>query len=593
MNVRRIFFIVIITCTIFCCNKSKLDQPALGFLNESDLSNKSGVEGLLIGAYAVLDGYSNYDPDEIFNLGKASSNWIFGSICGGEAYKGSNLNDQTEITSIARFEATAYSSLLGGKWRSLYDGIARANTVIRMMRKAKDMLPEDTLEVRAEAVFLRALFHFEAKKIWNNIQIIDENISYETGNFFAVANDTSWSLIENDLIFSSGNLPEIQKAPGRVNKYAAKAFLAKAYLFEHKYKEAEKELEEIINSGVTSSGVRYQLEKHYEDNFHPSGKNGSESVFAFQSSVDAGGDGFNGNIGDHPNYPWFYPGGWEFFHPSQFLVNHFKTDPITGLPDLDHFNDVPVKSDQGISADEPFEPDTATLDPRLDWTVSRRGIPFLDYGIDQGLNLQWRRNQDQSEGPYIVKKNIIFNSEIGNYAPGSWDGNTFTANNINYIRYADILLWAAEVEAELGDLQKATNYVNQIRARAADPSGWVYKYNDDSNPANGYSGTYAANYKVGLYPVFPDKDYALKAIRFERALELGMEGHRFFDLVRWGIAEEEIGAFLSKDQQIVPAELNGAFFRKGYSEHFPIPQSEISLTVGSDGIPKMKQNPGY
>lgn len=103
----------------------------------------------------------------------------------------------------------------------------------------------------------------------------------------------------------------------------------------------------------------------------------------------------------------------------------------------------------------------------------------------------------------------------------------------------------------------------------------------------------AANYKVSEYPgPWTDKAFAIKAIRYERILELAMEGHRLFDLVRWGIASEEINTYLTKEKKLRPY-LNNTEFRKGVNEIFPIPEIEIDKSAGVDGIPKLKQNPGY
>jgi starch-binding outer membrane protein, SusD/RagB family len=193
-------------------------------------------------------------------------------------------------------------------------------------------------------------------------------------------------------------------------------------------------------------------------------------------------------------------------------------------------------------------------------------------------------------GPYAPIKNVSYKSQQGTLTDVSSWTSGFTANNINLIRFADVLLWAAEAEVQSpsGDLKKAQDYVNQIRLRAADPSGWVYKYKDAQNPSSGYSDTAAANYYIKPYPgIWTDPVYALKAIRFERMLELGMEGHRFFDLVRWGIAEPNINAYLAKEKTMT-SFLEGAAFTAGKNEYFPIPQIEIDK---SDQ--RLKQNPNY
>ena len=205
----------------------------------------------------------------------------------------------------------------------------------------------------------------------------------------------SWPAIENDLTYAMNKLPPTQNAVGRVNKWAAEAYLAKAYMFEHRYADAKSLLEDLIENGVTSGGAKYAL-GNYADNFNAEFKNKYEAVFSSQMSVNDGAQGGNGNIGDILNYPTGGPNFCcGFFQPSQWLVNHFKTDPVTGLPDPDHFNEVNVKNDEGITSTDYFTPDTGTLDPRLDWTVGRRGIPYLDWGPHPGKI--WIRDQSYRE----------------------------------------------------------------------------------------------------------------------------------------------------------------------------------------------------
>ena len=577
--------------TFFACSKSYLNVPALGSLNESDLNNYKGVQALLIATYSLLDGVGSQP-----NIGTSgTSNHYYGSICGSEAYKGSTKFDQSDITSLEIFTTTANNGYLPGKWQAVYEGVQDANTVLRAIKKAADMTPEQTAEFRAEALFLRAFYHFEAKKMWNKIPFIDESVSFEAGNYH-VANDTIWSPIENDLDTAIIYLPKTQSNIGRVNYYAAEALLAKIYLYEHKYQFARPLLQELISSGNTSSGQPYALDINYGDNFNPATKNSAESVFAYQSSVNDGSAGLNGNAGDILDFPTGTnsPGGCcGFFRPSQYLVNHFKTDSSTGLPDLDNFNDSDVTSDEGIHSADPFTPYSGTLDPRLDWTVGRRGIPFLDWGIEPGED--WVSRDPAVFGPYVAKKHMYYKSQLGVLTDNNFWTTGATANNINLIRFADILLWAAEVETLLpnGDLEKARGYLNQIRARAMNPDGWVHTYVDDNDPGKGFTNIPAANYKIGLYTnSWTDPVYALKAIQYERMLELGLEGHRFFDLVRWGIAKESIEKYWQKES-IKRTYLSQGHFTANKNEYFPIPQRQIDLSKGADGITQMTQNPGY
>jgi len=561
---------------IYACSKKYLDKRALGELDEAALANKKGVEGLLIGAYSLLDGIGGNKS----GFGSAGSNWIYGSICGSEAYIGSFQNDRgnTSIAAFERFTATATNEDLASKWGTLYDGIQRANDVLRIMKKAKDISEADQKRIAAEAKFLRAHYHFEAKKMWNKVPYIDESISYTAGNY-RVGNDKDiWPDIENDLKYAVDSLPPTSdRGVGRAIKYTAMALLAKAYIFQKKFAEAKPLLEAITSSG------KYQL-VNYHNNFNPETKNSSESVFSVQMSVNDGAAGLNGNYGDLSNFPGTGMFGSQpgaccgTFQPSQYLVNHFKTDAITGLPDLDNFNVVNVKYDSALKSTDPFTPYTGTLDSRLDWTVGRRGIPYLDWGNHPGND--WIIDQNYG-GPYSPKKNVYYKSQETHLTDAEFWGNVTTANNVNLIRYADVLLWAAEVEVEIGSLEKAKDYVNEVRRRAADPSGWVKKAD----------GTPAANYKVGEYTnAWTDKSFAIKAVRYERMLELAMEGHRFFDLVRWGIADTEINAYIQKEKQM-RTYLNSVVFKKNCNEYFAIPQTQIDLSAGSDGVRKMKQNP--
>ena len=210
----------------------------------------------------MLDGVSvddSYDPILGFVGGggwsASASDWIYGSICGGEAYKGSDEADQLDIHSMEIFNVDANNGYLNDKWRAVYSGVARANAVLRVMRKAQDMTPGDTTEVRAEAVFLRAHYHFEAVKMWNRVPYIDESVTYDAGNYYLNNDTTIWTAIERDFKYAVAHLPETQGAAvGRANKYAAEAFLAKVYMFQQKYADAKPLLQELIEKGETAGG---------------------------------------------------------------------------------------------------------------------------------------------------------------------------------------------------------------------------------------------------------------------------------------------------------------------------------------------------
>ena len=131
-------------------------------------------------------------------------------------------------------------------------------------------------------------------------------------------------------------------------------------------------------------------------------------------------------------------------------------------------------------------------------------------------------------GPYSPKKNTYYKADIGSFGWYRWLGLCKQCfKTILQCVFADVLLLAAEAEIEVGSLLVAQQYINRVRARAANAAGFVM---------NGAAP--AATYVVNQYTTpFAGKDDARKAVRFERKIELGMEGHRFFDLVRWGIAD--------------------------------------------------------
>jgi starch-binding outer membrane protein, SusD/RagB family len=284
------------------------------------------------------------------------------------------------------------------------------------------------------------------------------------------------------------------------------------------------------------------------------------------------------------------PGGCcGFFNPSRDLSSAYKTDN-SGLPLLDNWYAGPSPSDVGAARY------SGPLDPRIDLVMGRAGIPYLDWGVHPGD--KWIRNPaaDWHNSP---KKNVYAQSQTNQYTDAGsayWGPTEITANNVNLIRLADVILMAAEAELEAGDPAKALEYVNTVRRRAADESGWVRK-NSDYDAAiakyNQSQGSFADNYKIGLYPAgaFANKDFGRKAIHFERRLELAMEGHRFFDLVRWGTAAAVLNPYAQREGNIIQYK-KGSTFTTGKSEYFPIPQSEIDL-FNKDGKERLKQNPGY
>ncbi|WP_234735271.1 RagB/SusD family nutrient uptake outer membrane protein [Tellurirhabdus bombi] len=554
--------------SLTACKDSFLDVQPKAVLGAQNFYNSTGVNYLLVGAYSLLDGWGSGGT----SYHSGVSNWVFGSVSADDAYKGSTTGDQPDISYIEYKSIQPDNGYFRGKWRSVYDGVARSNDVLQAVEKATDMSATDKTQVQAQARFLRAYYHFEAKKMWNMAPYIDDKTYNPTDlNSTKVPNDKDiWSNIEADLKFAAENLPAKQSQVGRATKWAATAMLAKAYVFQKKWTDAKPLLESIIASG------QYKLMDKYHDNFRTVTNNNTESIFEVQFSVNDG-TGENGNNGDVLNYPYGGPTTCcGFFQPSQNLVNAFKTD-ATGLPLVDTFNNSDITSDQGLESTQAFTPYTGALDPRLDWTVGRRGIPFLDWGAMPGKS--WVRDQGNG-GPYVAKKHLFYKSDVGTNTFAS--NNRLNANNFRMIKLSHIYLWLAEAEVEAGSPEKAREYVNVIRKRASNPDGFVKT--DAGQPA--------ANYVIGLYTQpWSDKVAARKAVQFEHRLEFALEGHRYFDLVRWGIAAETLNAYMQKES-VMRTYFKGASFIKGKHEYYPIPLQEI-LNSKLDGKETLKQNPGY
>ena len=558
----------------FACKEQFLTVPATGQLAGSQLTSKAGIDGLLLSAYAQLNARG-------FTQSASSNNWARGSISGGDANKGSNSGDFNALTPFQRYELLPSSDQVNDKWRAMYEGVSRANSVLRILPTASaDVAAADKQRITGEARFLRGHYYFELKRAFNMVPYIDESVDYGAG-IDQVKNDVDiWPKIEADFKFAYDNLPATQNAVGRANKWAAAAYLAKAYMYEKKYAEAKALFDLIIANGTTANGTKYALVATYADNFNAAKDNGPESVFAIQAAANTGSSD-NANPDLVLNFPYNTgsngPAGCcGFFAPSFELANSFRTN-ANGLPLLDGSYNVganQLKNDQGIDSKAPFTPDAGPVDPRLDWSIGRRGIQYLDWQPHPGLD--WIRDQGFA-GPYSPKKFVFYKSQDKTLTDGSSWTDGYSAINYNIIRYADVLLMAAEAEIEVGTLAKALEYTNLIRARAANPAGFVIQ---DGKPA--------ANYVISPYPAFADKAAARTAVQFERKLELSGEGHRFYDLVRWGIAAPVLNAFLAYEAPKLSTGYGGAKFTAGKDEYMPIPQTQIDYQKSI-----LKQNPGY
>ncbi|AUD00831.1 RagB/SusD family nutrient uptake outer membrane protein [Spirosoma pollinicola] len=553
---------------------SFLNQPPTGTLSSDEITSNAGIQSTLIGAYAELNGRD-------YGWFGSSFNWLWGSVTGGDANKGSNAGDQSTAVFIQNFTVIPSAGPINDKFRAMYEGISRANTVLRVLKSpGSDVTPTIATNTGAQARFLRGHYYFELKRTFNNTPYVDETLDYSNGVTKVTNQADLWPKIEADFKYAYENLPETQDANGRANKWAAASYLAKTYLYQKKYTEARSLFDLIIASGKTPGGQKYALVDNFTTLFNAANSINPEAIFAIQNAVNTGSVN-NANPDMVLNFP--FSGGpgscCGFFQPSFEMANSFRTN-ANGLPLLDGSYNIganQIKTDQGLSSADPFTPDAGPLDPRIDYSVGRRGIPYLDWGPHPGAN--WIRDQVYG-GPFAPKKFIYPKSQEGTLTDGTGWTPGYTAINYNIIRYADVLLMAAEAEVEAGSLEKARGYVNQIRARAANPAVFV----------KGTDGKPVANYVIGQYTTpWTNQASARDAVRFERKLELSGEGHRFFDLVRWGVAEKAVNAFLAYESSKLPGTYAGARFTANKNEYMPIPQQQIDL----QGTAVLKQNTGY
>ena len=555
------------------CSDDFLDVGATGSLAEAQMTTLSGIDGTLIGAYAALNGVFG-------NRFEGPNHWVTGSITGGEANKGTDPGDYSTINPIQRYETDPTSGDLNNLWRGRFEGIARSNRVLALIAMSEDISAADAARLAGEARLLRGHFYFDLKKHFNSVPWVDESVA--AAEISSIANSADvWSKIEADFQFAYDNLPAVQGQAGRVNKWAAAAYMGKAKLYQKDYAGAKQWSDNVIANGVTPSGDKYALLDNYASIYNAEFDNNAEAVFDVESANNTGSVN-NANYFDDLNYPYNTgsdgPGNCcGFFQPSFELANSFRTKD--GLPLLDKsYNsaDNEVAHDFLIESSDPFTPDAKPLDPRIDHSIGRRSIPYLDWIAHPGKN--WIRKQDYA-GPYSPKKYIYYKSQEGSLTDASSWTRGYALMNYTIIRFADVLLMAAEAEIEAGSLDKALEYVNQVRARAANSDYWV------KNP----DGSNAANYQIELYGSFASKADATKAVQMERKLELSGEGHRFFDLVRWGIAADELNAYLQYESKYLVTKFGGASFTSGKNDYYPIPQTQIDIQ-GSDVL---SQNPGY
>lgn len=571
MRNRTVLFILSLSVftILVACRRDFLNVEPAGSLSQYVLADPKGLDALLVGAYSMLPG----DKTNNWEWEAASSNWVYGSIRGMEANKGTDAGDSPNINPLQNFVETSTFPYLNFRWRAIYEGISRCNNLINVTNVALSegkITGDQADRYLRQARVLRGWYHFEAWRMWEMIPYLDEKTDPAT-----VSNKADIRQKILDDLTAGTALPLNMGAIGKFNLTVSQVLLGKAMMqMNHDYAGALS----ILNAARTGSkadGSAIGLAPTYGEIFDIVNRNGIECIYTVQYSVNDGSGGKNGGDGEVLNFPYksgASPGGCcGFFCPTQEFVNSFRTSG--GLPLLDYsYNSNPVKNDQGIAVSTPFVPDAGPLDPRLDWSVGRRGIPYWDWGKHTGAD--WIRDQSYS-GPYSPKKQVYKKSQEGTYTEvGNWTSG-WTANGYRMIRYADLLLMIAECQIETGDLAGARTNINLVRARAANPAGFVM---DGAVPA--------ANYVVNEYPAtgypFDTQVNARLALYMERKLELGQEGHRYFDLNRWGITVNELNRSLQYEESMPWGNsLYGNAFVGPEDVTYPVPQLQIDQSNGN------------
>ena len=560
------------------CSSDFLDYEPTGVLSSGNVATAANADALVTAAYAAIGN------DEM--IGPITNQWVYGSVRSDDAYKGGGgRGDVDVIDTYEQYNTTVpdYGDwMLPRTWTNHYKAISRANFALSVINVIPDADYPLKKVRQGELRFLRAHSHFMLKLLFNKVPFITEDLTQEqilkTSN--DLSSDALWDKIAADFQFAFDNLPQSQDQVGRADKNAAAAYLAKLNLYQA-YKQNDAHQVTSIDAAKLQKVIDYAdkvtggLETDYGFDFLDGHDNGAESIWAVQFSINDGTNTGRVSFVTGLNSPHGTPlyGCCGFHMASQNMVNAFKTD-ANGLPLLDTFNDSDIFNTI-VNGVAPLAAGV-TLDPRIDHTVGVPGRPFkykntLKTSGDMIYNFSWAR--DPGVYGYFGNMKEQQSPDCSCYVKnGPFIG---TSKNVDFIRYADVLLFKAEALIQLNRYAEALPIINQIRARAAASTAMTL--------AAGASNVY----KVQPYPSFPSKEYAMKALMFERRLEFGMEGPRFFDLVRWGIAEPVLNAYLDVEKTKRDF-LSNAKFTAGRDEYYPIPQREIDFTGGL-----YKQNPKY
>ena len=520
-----------------------LDTKPQGTFTDEQIGDEEALD-LMTSAYASLLNHY-FGNNESF--AGPINNWVFDvrsddALKGGDGVTMEGYIHQLEIGNVQ-----SDNDVVTFKWRNNYYSISRCNTAIRGIQASVSIPDQEKNSYVAEMKTLRAYFYFDMLRIFEKFPYFDETVVNPSEcRADQYSREQIAEFIKQDLRDSYEILPETQAEVGRFNRYVAAALLARVDLFTSDWAEAE------TYAGYVIDSHQYELYPNFLDMSKPEYNNQYESILAIQFSSANSPDQYNYN--NCLNCTWsegnLYGNGDDFYLASQDLVNAFRTDE-NGLPYLDGAPD-----NQNVDKAD-FE---GNIDPRLDFTVGRIGMPWRSHQYNE----KWCRNfelygQYSGKKPYPAPESPYVKPGIVPWGASSLNG--------LLIRYADVLLMKAEALIEQNkDLEEARTLINDVRRKAARSVDASYEP-IDCNPM-------VASYKVSEYPATGwNQEYARKAVRMERRLELAMEGLRWFDLVRWGTVVETVNNYYETEGKI-RTYYQGANLSSD-EIYFPIPVNQV------------------
>lgn len=520
---KKTTYILLALCLLGFSSCDWVSEPTPGVTQLSDY--------FVSGQACIYNVNANYVPLAWEFNNTYYSEWFIGDVMSDDALKGGqNISDMSAAYELENFKSNADNEIAEEFFKAQYEGIARCNsslTYIPTVACDSDMNESLKQRLLGECYFLRAYYYFRLVRTYGGVPLTlaIEN-SDEHWNRARSSAETIYAQIISDLENAESRLWNKSETGGadmgRATKGAAQAMLVKVYMYMHDYAKAK----EWGDKFLTDQAAQYNLTPVFADNFTLAGENNEESIFEIQYANEATSDYNPGNGATRGTF-------------TQVLTRSRSTN----------------MGDEGWGFNKPthnlydeYEP----TDPRRDATIILLDADHLG-------------DQDTYLGTsYLNRKSGLYNAEGTGYTYKNTHNTRGVLNNKQF-RLADLYLLYAEACMETGDAGTATTYLNKVRARVGLPSypGYSFKVNGEELTS----------------PTLQE------ALRHERRMELAMEGHRWFDLCRWGVAYEVMTAYMALESPEAKAEMQP--FKKGVHELLPIPNKQRQLNSLLD------QNPGY